>query len=128
MTENTICANSFIFLTAGSESTANTISFTLLNLTQHPEVQQRVQREVDSVLKQHGGWNYDAIRDLTYMDQVIQGTCITPNILNCQFYIIFYPTCMYSVWFVVIYHLLIFFNKKAIIYLEKAQKLVKMLC
>lgn len=73
MTDESIAANSFIFLIAGSESTANTVSFVLLNLAQNLDIQQRLQQEVDSILKHCGGWSYDAIKDMTYMDQVVQG-------------------------------------------------------
>lgn len=73
MTEESICANSFIFLTAGSESTASTISFTLLSLAQHPDIQKKLHQEIDSVLKQCGTWSYDAIKNMTYLDQVVQG-------------------------------------------------------
>uniref|UniRef100_A0A1B6GAY2 Cytochrome P450 n=1 Tax=Cuerna arida TaxID=1464854 RepID=A0A1B6GAY2_9HEMI len=72
--EEVISANTFIFLIAGSETVARTISFVLFSLTQHPEIQQRLQEEVDSVLAKHGHWSYEAIRSLTYLDQVVQET------------------------------------------------------
>lgn len=73
MTAESICANSFIFLTGGSESTASTISFALLNLALHPDIQQRLQQEIDSALVKRGGWSYDTIKDMTYLDQIVQG-------------------------------------------------------
>ncbi|KAG8316328.1 heme binding [Homalodisca vitripennis] len=70
-TEEVICANSFIFL-IGSESISNTISLVLFELCRHPDVQLKLQQEVDSMLVKCGGWSYEAVRDMVYLDQIIQ--------------------------------------------------------
>lgn len=75
MTEECITASSFTFLVAGSEvSTA--LSFLFYCLSKHPEVQERLQQEVDSVLEKLGGFNYSSLKNMVYMDQVIQGKSI----------------------------------------------------
>ncbi|XP_046659109.1 probable cytochrome P450 6d5 isoform X2 [Homalodisca vitripennis] len=71
-TDEAITANTVIFLTAGSETVSRTIGFVLFELSRHPEIQQRVQQEVDSVLSKHGRWSFEVLKDMTYLDQVIQ--------------------------------------------------------
>ncbi|KAG8314483.1 hypothetical protein J6590_092165 [Homalodisca vitripennis] len=72
-TDEVIASNTIIFLTGGSETVARTIVFVLFELSRHPEFQQKVQQEVDSVLSKHGGWSYEALRAMTYLDQIVQG-------------------------------------------------------
>ncbi|KAG8248010.1 hypothetical protein J6590_049362 [Homalodisca vitripennis] len=71
-TDESITSNTVIFLTGGSESVARTIGFVLFELSRHPEIQQKVQQEVDSVLSKHGECSFEALKAMTYLDQVIQ--------------------------------------------------------
>ncbi|XP_054274267.1 cytochrome P450 6a2-like [Macrosteles quadrilineatus] len=72
-TDDTVCANSVIFLIAGSESTSSSISLTLYQLALHLDIQQRLQKEIDTVLSNHKGqWSYQAMKEMTYLDQVVQ--------------------------------------------------------
>ncbi|KAG8304799.1 cytochrome P450 6B1-like [Homalodisca vitripennis] len=71
-TDEIIASNTVIFMTGGSESVARTIVFVLFELSRHPEFQQKLQLEVDSVLSKHGGWSYEALRAMTYLDQIVQ--------------------------------------------------------
>lgn len=73
MSEECLAASTFMFLVAGTE-VSNAIGLLLYNLSTNPEVQARLQTEVDEVVSKHGGYNYQAIKDMVYMDQVIQGT------------------------------------------------------
>uniref|UniRef100_A0A1B6L5Q1 Cytochrome P450 n=1 Tax=Graphocephala atropunctata TaxID=36148 RepID=A0A1B6L5Q1_9HEMI len=80
-TEEKISANTFVFLVAGSETVSGTINFVLFELSKHQHIQLRLQQEVDSVLAKHGKLSYEAIRDMTYMDQVVQESLrMYPNI------------------------------------------------
>uniref|UniRef100_A0A1B6KJS6 Cytochrome P450 n=2 Tax=Graphocephala atropunctata TaxID=36148 RepID=A0A1B6KJS6_9HEMI len=80
-----ISANTFVFLSAGTESTSSIISMTLYELSQHQDIQQRLQREVDSVLKSQGGWNYQTVKDMIYLDQIVQeAQRLYPNFVNLQ--------------------------------------------
>ena len=56
---------------AGHETTANALTFTLYNLSQHPEVEQRVKEEVETVLNGRMP-TPDDLRSLRYTLQVIQ--------------------------------------------------------
>uniref|UniRef100_A0A1B6HA25 Cytochrome P450 n=1 Tax=Homalodisca liturata TaxID=320908 RepID=A0A1B6HA25_9HEMI len=70
-TEDTVCANSFSFL-ASAKAVSSTISHILLELSRHPDSQERLHQEVISVLAKHGSWSYQALQEMTYLDQVIQ--------------------------------------------------------
>lgn len=73
MSEECLAASTFMFLVAGTE-VSNALGLLLYNLSTNPEVQARLQTEVDEVVSKHGGYNYQAVKDMEYMDQVIQGT------------------------------------------------------
>uniref|UniRef100_A0A1B6FHI0 Cytochrome P450 n=1 Tax=Cuerna arida TaxID=1464854 RepID=A0A1B6FHI0_9HEMI len=75
MTDECIAAQSFVFLTGGSEATANAIAFILYELAVNPQVQKKLQQEVDSVLGKYGGKvTYQGLKEMTYLDLVIQET------------------------------------------------------
>uniref|UniRef100_A0A1D1ZB53 Putative cytochrome P450 6a14 n=1 Tax=Anthurium amnicola TaxID=1678845 RepID=A0A1D1ZB53_9ARAE len=69
-----IAAQVFVFFLAGFETTSTTTSFTLFEMAKHPEVQRKLQEEVDATLKKHGTLTYEAIMDMPYMEMVIQET------------------------------------------------------
>lgn len=50
ITKMELIAQSFILLVAGYETTGNTIHFVLYNLAKLPEIQKRVQEELDRVV------------------------------------------------------------------------------
>ncbi|XP_046677665.1 probable cytochrome P450 6d5 [Homalodisca vitripennis] len=79
--EEALTSNTVIFLSAGSETVARTIGFTLFEISRHPDIQQKLQQEVDSVLSRHKDWSYDALKDMTYLDEVIQESQRIYNLL-----------------------------------------------
>lgn len=47
---------------------------TLFELARHPEIQNKLRDEVDSVLERHQGKiTFDALQEMTYMDMVVFG-------------------------------------------------------
>jgi len=67
-------AQALIFLVAGYESSANTLTFALYELALHPEIQQSVRAEIVQVLSKHGGkLTYDGMKDMSYLDRVVSG-------------------------------------------------------
>ncbi|RVE51552.1 hypothetical protein evm_003822 [Chilo suppressalis] len=65
----TMAAQVFIFFVAGFETSSSATSFTLHQLAYHPEIQKKVQDEIDRVLLKHNNkLNYDAIKEMTYLD------------------------------------------------------------
>ncbi|XP_069161926.1 probable cytochrome P450 49a1 isoform X2 [Procambarus clarkii] len=60
-------------LFAGIDTTSHTMTFTLYLLAKHPEVQRRLQEEVDTVLGQHTGpLTYHHLARLSYLKAVIK--------------------------------------------------------
>ncbi|XP_049766409.1 cytochrome P450 6a2-like [Schistocerca cancellata] len=74
-THELMTAQCFVFFAAGFETSSTTMSFCLHELAVHQDVQERVRAEVDAVVRKHGGAiTYDAIQDMTYLDQVVAET------------------------------------------------------
>jgi cytochrome P450 family 6 len=70
-----IAAQSFVFFIAGFETSSTTMTFALYEFSKHPELQDKVREEVNTVLAKHEGKiTYDAIQEMKYMDQVINET------------------------------------------------------
>ncbi|XP_063823146.1 cytochrome P450 6B6-like [Ostrinia nubilalis] len=62
-------AQVFVFFSAGFETSASSTSFTLHQLAFNPDVQKKVQNEIDDVLdKYNGSLCYDAIKEMTYLE------------------------------------------------------------
>ncbi|XP_066597507.1 cytochrome P450 6a2-like [Prorops nasuta] len=60
------------FLIDGYETSSTTLSFVGFGLAKHPDAQERAREEVKSVLSNHNNTiNYDCLKELTYMDQII---------------------------------------------------------
>ena len=67
-------AQALIFLIAGYETSAGTLSFALYELALHPEIQQRLRAEILQVLSEHDGkLTYDGMQDMSYLDRVVSG-------------------------------------------------------
>ena len=68
-----LLAQSAIFFVAGLETSAVTMSFTMLELAKHPDVQARVRAEIaEKIGKQ--GLTYDRISQMNYLQQVMSET------------------------------------------------------
>jgi hypothetical protein len=69
-----IAAQAFVFFVAGFETSSTTMAFCLYELTQNPDIQERLQAEIDSVSEQHGGnITYDSILEMQYLDKIVNG-------------------------------------------------------
>ncbi|XP_053331112.1 cholesterol 24-hydroxylase-like [Spea bombifrons] len=60
------------FFVAGQETTANQLSFTVMELCRQPEITQRLREEVDEVLGFRRDINFEDITNLKYMTQVLK--------------------------------------------------------
>ncbi|XP_014285335.1 probable cytochrome P450 6a13 [Halyomorpha halys] len=68
-------ANAFVFLLAGYDTAAGTMSFMLYELAAHQEIQERLLQEIVEVLKKHAGvLTYEAVKEMKYLDQVLSET------------------------------------------------------
>ncbi|KAJ2939660.1 hypothetical protein O0L34_g14378 [Tuta absoluta] len=62
-------AQVFIFFAAGFETSSSATSFTLHMLAFHPEIQKRIQKEIDEVLLKHNNTLcYEGISEMTLLD------------------------------------------------------------
>jgi hypothetical protein len=67
-------AQAFIFLLAGYETSAGTLSFALYELALHPEIQQSVRAEIlQGLSEQNGKLTYDSVQGMSYLDRVVSG-------------------------------------------------------
>jgi cytochrome P450 family 3 subfamily A len=69
-----ILAQAILFLLAGYETTASTLTLITYNLACHPEIQEKLIEEVDKCIERHGGVNYESVFDNEYLDMVIEET------------------------------------------------------
>lgn len=69
-----ITGNVFTMLVAGEDTTANSLSWILYQLACYPEIQQKVQAEVDAHAGANGLLDWQAIDHLPYLDAVINET------------------------------------------------------
>ncbi|XP_068900497.1 probable cytochrome P450 6a13 [Tenebrio molitor] len=72
LTVEEIAAQCFVFFLAGFDTSATTQTFTLYELAKNQDIQERLREEICTVLSHHEDrLTYEAIKDLTYMDQVV---------------------------------------------------------
>ncbi|XP_063229262.1 probable cytochrome P450 6a13 [Bacillus rossius redtenbacheri] len=75
ITDGLLAAQCYIFFVAGFETSSTTISCCLHELSVNTAVQDRLRREVATVLRRHDHQlNYEALQEMKYLDQVIDET------------------------------------------------------
>lgn len=66
-----------IFFLGGFETSSTTMTFALFEMCLNPEIQEKVRDELFRVLKKYNNKiSYDSIKELDYMQQVIDGKYI----------------------------------------------------
>lgn len=71
---NELAAQAFVFFAAGFETSSTTMQMALFELSYRPELQKKLRNEINEVLRRHNGeMSYDAIQEMTYLDQVMNG-------------------------------------------------------
>uniref|UniRef100_A0A8C3NIV8 Cytochrome P450 3A n=1 Tax=Geospiza parvula TaxID=87175 RepID=A0A8C3NIV8_GEOPR len=74
LTDVEVLAQAFIFIFAGYEPTSNTLGFLAYELAMHPDVQEKVLQEIDTVLPNKAPLTYEAIMKLEYLDMTVNET------------------------------------------------------
>ncbi|XP_059898399.1 cholesterol 24-hydroxylase-like isoform X3 [Gadus macrocephalus] len=72
--EDLMLDNFVTFLIAGQETTASQLAFCITELARNPDVMEKAQKEVDSVLGMKQEISYDDLGELTYLGQVLKET------------------------------------------------------
>jgi len=71
---NSLAAQAFVFFVAGFETSSNTMTFCLYELSLHQDIQDRLREEIDFVLQKHDGkLTYEGIQEMEYLDKVVSG-------------------------------------------------------
>ncbi|XP_075053322.1 cytochrome P450 3A29-like isoform X2 [Mixophyes fleayi] len=71
LTDTEIMAQGLIFILAGYETTSTTLMFLSYHLATHPDVQTKLQEEIDTILPNKAPPTYDALMQMEYLDMVI---------------------------------------------------------
>ncbi|CAO0800979.1 unnamed protein product [Mucor circinelloides] len=76
LTAESIMAETVLFLIAGSETTSNSIGFSLINLLRNPDKLKKLYEELDSVEFEQGQkvFHHEQLKHLPYLNAVIQET------------------------------------------------------
>ncbi|XP_074960951.1 cytochrome P450 3A29-like [Phalacrocorax aristotelis] len=71
LSDEEILAQALVFVFAGYETTSSTLSYISYNLATHPDVQQRLQDEINANLPDKATPTYNAIMQMEYLDMVV---------------------------------------------------------
>ncbi|XP_050498209.1 probable cytochrome P450 6a13 isoform X2 [Diabrotica virgifera virgifera] len=75
LTLQEIVAQSFVFFIAGFETSATTMNFALLELSQNIDIQEELIEEIITVLGKHDNQiTYEALKEMVLLDKVVQET------------------------------------------------------
>ncbi|KAK4879222.1 hypothetical protein RN001_007368 [Aquatica leii] len=70
-TDKNMVAQAITFFSAGVESSASALAFTLHELCVHKEIQERVRKEIQDTVAKRGKVSYEAIQDMKYLNMVV---------------------------------------------------------
>ncbi|XP_019368524.1 PREDICTED: cytochrome P450 3A21-like [Gavialis gangeticus] len=74
LTDIEILAQAIIFIFAGYETISSTVRYLVYELAIHPDVQQKLQEEVDKVLLNKDSFTYDTLMQMDYLDMTLNET------------------------------------------------------
>ena len=65
-----------LFFLAGYETVSTLLCFASHQLAVHPDIQTRLQKEIDETLNENEGKvTYEAVHSMKYLDMVVSGKC-----------------------------------------------------
>lgn len=74
MTVEKVAAQAFVFFLAGFETSSTTMSFALYELAKNPPMQRALRKEMDEALEKFGGFTYEAMQEMKFLDRIVSET------------------------------------------------------
>jgi cytochrome P450 len=67
-------AQALVFFLAGFDTTSTLLCFASHQLAVHPDIQSKLQEEIDKTLQEHGRkLTHEAVHSMKYLDMVVSG-------------------------------------------------------
>lgn len=77
LTDALLTSQALVFFLAGFETSSTTISNTLYELAQNPEMQDKLRKEIKEVYENNGGaLSYTDVKEMKYLDKVFKGNIL----------------------------------------------------
>lgn len=74
LTFDEVISQAFIFFFAGADTTSTVIAYAITELGHHPEIQERLRKEIlEKTKTSNGEITYDNLHEMTYLSQVVNG-------------------------------------------------------
>ncbi|KAF7285756.1 cytochrome P450 6k1-like isoform X2 [Rhynchophorus ferrugineus] len=74
MSDYALLAQAIQFFLAGFETISTTMSFFLYEMAIHPEIQERLRKEILKSISENGGISYEAVQDMKYLNMCLSET------------------------------------------------------
>ncbi|CAH1099950.1 unnamed protein product [Psylliodes chrysocephalus] len=74
LSKNEIIGQSFIFFTAGFETSSAVSSLMLYEICKNPDVQEKLRAEINETISKYGDLTYDATNEMPYFTQIMNET------------------------------------------------------
>jgi cytochrome P450 family 9 len=82
--DDDLAAQVVLFFLAGFETASTLLCFATHQLATHPDVQSRLQEEIDmTLIKDGGNLTYEAVQGMKYLDMVVSGMVQKNQLLYC---------------------------------------------
>ncbi|XP_073989740.1 probable cytochrome P450 6a23 [Rhodnius prolixus] len=76
ITDELLTGQAFQFIIAGHDFLYLNILYSMFEIARVNHIQERLRKEVRDALKKCGGYTYEALKEMTYLEQCIQGKCL----------------------------------------------------
>lgn len=73
LTFNQIAAQAFVFFLAGFETTSTAMTYCMYELSLNEKLQEKARQSVKDAIVKHGSLNYEAVADLRFLEQCVNG-------------------------------------------------------